>query len=135
MNVCLENSSHGDLIFGPIYGVLAICLLPLGRIASHFQQILPLCPSSYLLGIPCPTCGCTRSLIFLSHGMVKEAFFIQPLFFLIFSGLILWGTSDLVLVLFHKQWKWRWGKGEKSLLRWGVAGGVFLNWIYLVVII
>ena len=132
MNVCLEKSSHGDISFGPIYAALAICLLALGRIAPYFQAILPMCPLYHLFGIPCPTCGSTRSLIFLSHGMIREAFLIQPLFFLAFGGLILWGASDLVLMLFDKRWQWTWGKREKIVLRWIVVGAVFLNWTYLV---
>lgn len=52
---------------------------------------LPPCPFRYFTGIPCPTCGMTRSLLALAHGdfihAVAEHLF-GPLVFLGFLGAI-----------------------------------------------
>ena len=37
------------------------------------------CPIKYITGIPCPSCGSTRSLVALAQGHFTEALLINPL--------------------------------------------------------
>ncbi len=63
----------------------------LGAAAYRFDLRVPglQCPIRALTGIPCPTCGMTRSFVAIAHGDLAEAF-IQHLFGpLLFLGLAL----------------------------------------------
>lgn len=49
------------------------------------------CPLLAATGIPCPGCGLTRAVLFLSKGQISRAFFMNPsvfllLFFLLYCG-------------------------------------------------
>ena len=49
---------------------------------------LPLCPSAYFSGTPCPTCGTTRSVWHIFHGHFRQAWAFNPLGFLVVVILI-----------------------------------------------
>lgn len=44
---------------------------------------VPLCPSAFFGGAPCPTCGTTRAVWHLLHGDLQEAWTANPLGFLV----------------------------------------------------
>ena len=50
-----------------------------------------ICVFRRVTGVPCPSCGMTRSYLALFHGDLKTAFFMHPLFWLvpIIAGLLL----------------------------------------------
>ncbi|MFV0378304.1 MAG: DUF2752 domain-containing protein [Mangrovibacterium sp.] len=50
-------------------------------------------------GVPCPSCGSTRSVLELLHGQLKSAFLLNPLGFVLLAGLLiipLWLLFDLL---------------------------------------
>lgn len=47
-----------------------------------------------LTGLPCPTTGCTRSVVALMHGEWLQAFFWNP-FTLVFATLAVWSGARL----------------------------------------
>jgi hypothetical protein len=49
---------------------------------------IPLCPSAYFSGTPCPTCGTTRSVWHIFHGHFHQAWAFNPLGFLVVVILI-----------------------------------------------
>lgn len=93
----------------------------------------PGCPFHSLTGLPCLTCGATRSAYQFLHGHFVASFLFNPLAFVAYCGLILFDIYALV-VLITRSSRLRFGNfspNEKLLLRW--AAGVLLagNWIYL----
>lgn len=57
------------------------------------------CFIKHTLNIPCPSCGATRSILSLIKGNFTEAFFINPLGFIIASIMILsplWIIYDMI---------------------------------------
>ncbi len=44
-----------------------------------FSALPPLCAFKYLTGLPCLTCGMTRSWVHLVHGRVADAWAMSPL--------------------------------------------------------
>jgi uncharacterized protein DUF2752 len=75
--------------------VLSFCLalLPLAtyaRVAIEAQWPLPQCLLRKFTGIPCPVCGCTRSLAALAQWDIEQALRFNPLFLLTCFGLMLW---------------------------------------------
>lgn len=49
---------------------------------------LPLCPSAYFVGTPCPICGTTRSVWHIFHGHIQQAWEFNPLGFVVVVILI-----------------------------------------------
>ena len=52
-------------------GGASLCLLGVALATPGIQ--LPLCAFRTITGLPCPTCGITRTVIALSHGDVGRA--------------------------------------------------------------
>ncbi len=78
MHVALRKRGQGDLDFGIIYGGIVL----LGLLAGRYLPVLALAPPCVfrtLTGFPCPTCGSTRSLVFLSRGDLYSALAMNPL--------------------------------------------------------
>jgi len=83
-------------------------------------------------GIPCPTCGCTRSLLAWGELDLGRAFFFNPLFFLLCAGVILWPVLAAFEKISRREWlsqAWARVPGRRA---WQVAAGLIaLNWLYL----
>lgn len=56
---------------------------------SNGGSSLLLCPIKHITGIPCPSCGSTRSLLMVLQGQVDEALMINPIGIGLAFGLIL----------------------------------------------
>ena len=93
----------------------------------------PRCPFLATTGLPCVTCGATRSVIAFLHGDFSSALRWNPLAFVALSALI---AFDLyaVIVLLGRMARLRivdWTITEKNVARIIVISLVALNWIYL----
>ena len=93
----------------------------------------PRCPFLATTGLPCVTCGATRSAIAFLHGDFSSAWRWNPLAFVAFCALI---AFDLyaVIVLLGRMPRLRivdWTSTEKNVARIMVISLVALNWIYL----
>ena len=58
-------------------GGASLCLLGVALVTPGIE--LPRCVFKTLTGLPCPTCGVTRTIIALSRGDVDRAMFLNPL--------------------------------------------------------
>lgn len=81
------------------------------------------CLMKHTLGVPCPSCGSTRSVVYLLNGNIGEAMMTNPLGLLLAAGLILfpfWITADVV-------------SGRSSFYRFYLKGEIVLRkrWIAL----
>lgn len=93
----------------------------------------PRCPFLALTGLPCVTCGATRSTIAFLHGDFLSALRWNPLAFVAFCALI---AFDLyaATVLLGRTPRLRivdWTATEKNAARIAVISLLALNWIYL----
>lgn len=59
-------------------GVLATALVASPLLLGLRPALGSFCLFQYFFGIPCPGCGITRSLVFLSHLQLGEAFAVNP---------------------------------------------------------
>jgi len=123
----------GQIEFGLIYGgigLLALC-------AARFLPVLtflPSCPFNELTGIPCPTCGATRSVIHLAQGDLLSSIAVNPLISLCFAGAALYFFYSLVtLALSFPRVDVLLIAEEKNAARAGAIALVFINWTYLIV--
>ncbi len=60
-----------------LVGGASLCLLGVALVTPGIQ--LPRCAFKTITGLPCPTCGVTRTIIALSRGDVDRALFFNPL--------------------------------------------------------
>jgi hypothetical protein len=93
----------------------------------------PRCPFFAVTGLPCLTCGATRSAIAFLHGSFFSALRWNPLAFAAFCGVI---AFDLyaAIVLVGRLPRLRivdWTVAEKNAVRIAAICLLALNWIYL----
>lgn len=111
----------------------AFVLLAFGaQFALRWSLPWPQCWLRKLTGIPCPSCGCTRSLASWATLDLEQAFRFNPLFFLLCAGVIAWSALWLVEKYSRRTFldhlkarlgRWPWWKIGAALLA--------MNWLYL----
>lgn len=117
----------------PFWALLSLVGLGFGlRLAVQWQVPLPFCWLRKLTGIPCPGCGCTRSLLAWSHFDLVGALRFNPLFFLACLGVggwaLVWGAG----LLTNRSW----AAALEQQARRRPLGRILaflavLNWLYL----
>jgi hypothetical protein len=93
----------------------------------------PRCPFFAITGLPCVTCGATRSAIAFLHGDFLSAWRWNPLAFVAFCALIAFNLYAAI-VLVGRTPRLRivdWTITEKNAARIVVISLLALNWIYL----
>jgi hypothetical protein len=93
----------------------------------------PRCPFFSVTGLPCLTCGATRSAIAFLHRDFLSALRWNPLVFAAFCGLIVFDLYALIVVT-GRTLRLRvveWTVAEKKTVRIAVISLLALNWIYL----
>lgn len=89
------------------WGILGFFSAPLlGAISYSHNYKLPFlaCPILHLTGVPCPTCGMTRSFTALAQGRWEQAVTLHlfgPILFLLFAGIVVHTAVELAT-----QHKW-----------------------------
>ena len=101
-------------------------------LAAQGHLSWPQCPLRKFTGVPCPSCGCTRSLLAWCHLDPAAALQFNPLFFFVCIALPLWLAMGRLARRFH--WLWP-GRLRQRASRWPVWQLllllVALNWLYL----
>lgn len=94
----------------------------------------PKCPFLAATGLPCLTCGATRSTIAFLHGDFLAALRWNPLAFAALCGLVVFDLYA-ALVLASRMPRLRivdWTRTEKNAVRIAVISLLALNWIYII---
>jgi Flp pilus assembly pilin Flp len=99
MRLFLRKNDPNRIEFGLIYGVIALILLGVAR-WPPILSVAPDCVFKGLTGVPCPTCGSTRSLVHLSHGDILKALSMDPLVTIALIGAVLYFVISLLTVAF-----------------------------------
>lgn len=102
------------------------------HVALLWQLPLPQCWLRRLTDVPCPSCGCTRSLAAWATLDVEQAFRFNPLFFLVCVAVLAWSVLGMVEKLCRRTFL----DGLKARLKpwpwWKIGAAVLaLNWLYL----
>jgi hypothetical protein len=98
MRLVQRQREHGKVLYGLIYGVIALCALAAARYLP-ILDLLPLCVFRGVTGLSCPTCGSTRALLYLAGGDLAAALSLNPLIVLIVLTVIAWMVADIVQLL------------------------------------
>lgn len=118
--------------WGAIYGGLVIVGLVTVRFLHPLLRLAPPCTFYALTGLPCPSCGATRSAVFLAEGHWLDSLRVNPLFFGAYVALLLWAFAALSLAVSNRELRVTMSKWEKRALRIAAAVVVIANWLYLV---
>lgn len=107
---------------------ITIALFPLFLAVARFvpfERLPSPCVFFHLTGLPCPTCGMTRSVIALTHLNLSRAVQMNPLGFLFVGGFGLWWACSVYEVLTARSTRiLSWASRKVVLL--SVAGGAVL---------
>lgn len=131
MRIQFETRHHGEIEFGIIYGGITVLALTALR-TMPIAKYMPACVFKGVTGIPCPTCGATRSALFLSHGDLPASFGMNPLisavllgagFYFLYSTVAYFLKLPRVIVTLSAY--------EQRVARIGVIVIVVANWMYL----
>jgi len=131
MRLTLARLKKTDLDHEKLWGGLFISLfLFLQCLPSWFINQYP-CLFRKITGLPCPSCGVTRTLLLLGQGEIFQAFSLSPLF-----TLAAFGAAGFVVYCFTA---WVFGlkrvrivfdsRGEFLLFIGGLGALLALNWI------
>jgi hypothetical protein len=131
MRFVFAAKEPGRIEFGIIYGLIALLAL----FAARFLPILelaPACAFKALTGLPCPTCGSTRSIVHLSHFRFFSSLAMNPLLFVSFLAAVvalLYGVITLVFGL--PRINVMLSDREKDRVRAAALLVLLFNWLYL----
>lgn len=93
----------------------------------------PGCWIRHTTGIPCPTCGATRSALALAHGNLGVSFHTNPLMCLVYLGVIAFDLYAVTVLVFRTK-RLRLERiplQVQRVLRVIAVTIVIGNWIYL----
>ena len=122
----------GALPLGALLGTIGL----VGALVVRFGRLdhlgLTLCTLKAVTGIPCPTCGGTRSVAHLARLDLAGAWAMNPLVTVLVLVLVPWALAD--------AWLWTRGKAldlsfsapAAAVLRVLAVAVVLGNWLYLV---
>ena len=123
-----------DLPYGFVFGLVTLLF---GVMTYFLYPYLPahvkICYFHEITGIPCPTCGVTRSGLALFAGDLKTAFLSNPLFYILGLVMVTWMIASLLFeVLPKKRFHFELAGWEKAFLRILFITAVLVNWYYLI---
>lgn len=91
----------------------------------------PSCAFHALTGLPCVTCGATRSAMQFLHGHFHAAWNWNPLVFIILCGIAFFNLyAGVVLVMHGPRLRLCVSAFEKQTIRIGLVCLLVLNWAY-----
>lgn len=115
-----------------IWGPMALLFIITAGIFKDFISLLPPCIFHRLTGIPCLTCGATRSLVALSQFDIASSFLLNPILLLFAVGIMAFSLVSLYSLISKKGIAVKLNQGQKKALRIGIIGLFITNWVYLV---
>lgn len=134
MVIRMQKRALSDLVSGLIVVAIGIFVFCLCRFGQPILALAPPCLFRLWTGIPCPSCGATRTGIALSHLRVADAFVENPLFFALFIAFILWGMNTMLAVVVEKNLQLVLTVREKKLVQRLLISAIIINWAYLITV-
>lgn len=135
MRLIVRSLGPGELNHELLWLSVSIGSLACAAVWFSFGLPWPSCVFHDLTGLPCLTCGATRSAIEFFHGHFLSAWKWNPLAFIAYCALAIFNVYASI-VLIRRAPRLRlahFAAGDKNLLRVTVIALLGLNWLYLLV--
>jgi len=131
MRLVHKKRANGQIEFGLVYGGIAVLAVCAARFLP-ILNILPSCPIHDLTGFPCPTCGSSRSIVYLAQGNFLSSFTVNPLAALCIVATVMYFLYSLVAFTFDIPIiKLQISEKGKNITRFCAFSVIFVNWLYL----
>ena len=114
-----------------IYGVIVLLMLVAAR-NLPVLDMLPSCVFKQLAGIPCPTCGATRSLVYLARGEVTASFLMNPAVPLGLAVVLMLFLAQATAALHRSSVSLSLTPTESTLFWTGIVSAFMANWALLI---
>jgi hypothetical protein len=135
MQLLLKKRAPDQIEFGIIFGGIALVVLIVGGLLP-ILSVAPDCVFKALTGIPCLTCGSTRSVVHLSHGDILSAFALNPLTTLCLISAILYLIYSLMSAVFNlPRVRVLLTDTERNMIRAGAVILLLAQWTYLILLL
>lgn len=127
----LQSATSTQRQLAMLWSAAAVSAVILRPLWVAIAPLLGSCTFRNLAGIPCPSCGTTRTALALLDFDIGSALAVNPLGTLVAVAFIIGGGLALIWVLFRGpiltfELSWsRWWTGA-------VVGVVLINWMYLI---
>lgn len=131
MEVRLRRATREERQLAGLWSAAAISAVILRPVWIAIAPLLGSCTFRNLTGIPCPSCGATRTALALLDLELATAAAVNPLATIAGLVFVIGGGLALVWVLLRGRvpaYKMRWSR------RWIIAtvGIILINWVYLI---
>ncbi len=132
MNIVFKKRTTGEIDYGIIYGGISIIVLFIGSIMPVLS-LMPSCAFKMLTGIPCPTCGATRSVFAFARGDVTASFMMNPLTALcLLAGILIFLYSLATNAFDLPKINMLLSSKDEIALKGTVIILILAQWIYLI---
>jgi hypothetical protein len=133
MRLCWRHRAADEIDHELIWLAVSTASMAVGAAWLALGLTWPRCPFLVLTGLPCVTCGATRSTLAFLHGHFLSALGWNPLaFFALVSVLVFDLYAAMVLIGGRPRLRIvDSSTAEKNVLRIAVVCLLALNWIYL----
>ena len=117
-----------------IWGPIAILFIVTAGLFKNIAPRLPACIFHEITGLPCPTCGATRSVMALSRFDLMSSLTLNPLVTLFAIGLIIFSLLFLIGAITGKSLNIALAEKGKKVIRYSAFVLIALNWLFLILI-
>lgn len=115
-----------------IWGPMALLFIIVAGFFKDFLGVLPECVFHRVTGVPCLTCGATRSIVALSQFDLISSLALNPLTPIFAIALVVFSSISLSGYIFKKSLVLKFSEREKKLLRIGAVALIVVNWLFLI---
>lgn len=137
MNWELKKITPKNNDYELIFGVLIIPLsILLSAAVLHLPQFLqPICRFHKNTGIPCPTCGASRSMLLLMSGHPLKAIYTQPLITITAILAVIYSIYSFIVVTgkLSRIRPVNVSAKDRKIITISIIAAVTINWLYLIV--
>jgi len=116
------------IVWGPMAALIVVCI----GFLKDLARFVPSCIFHDITGVPCLTCGGTRSAVALSQFNILSSFLNNPLVPLLAMGLLVFSSFVLTGYVLNKNAELILTSPEKKIIRFSIFAIIGVNWLFLI---